>query len=373
MDVSSSLTGPKEFRIVKRGYDPDEVDAFLDQISLGVAELKRKLAEAGDRPAEAQPSQSVPLPASAATDQVEEIHRALILAQRAADEEVRKATEEAETIRAEAHSSAEEARVGAEVQAAESQRAVEEEMARRREEGRAGLRREINDLEGIRDSLASDVVVLERHVDEQREVVQAAVGELQSLLDHPEAFRTGMAPGVSTGPTLLPDEPPQAPAAVASDPEADPQPEPDAVVTSEATDDLQVGPPPAPGAEVSDDEAPPASAPEVPDALVFPEDPASTEPPAVEAEATPDVDLSDDDLSDDDLSAAGGDDDAGPPTEATSAVSDSDSEDAFLAELRKAMLDDEPLGPREDSHLNHIASAPEEEPARGRSRFGRRK
>ena len=65
MDVSSSLTGPKEFRIVKRGYDPDEVDAFLDQISLGVAELKRKLAEAGDA---AKAAPSAPAPADTGAD-----------------------------------------------------------------------------------------------------------------------------------------------------------------------------------------------------------------------------------------------------------------------------------------------------------------
>ena len=66
-------------------------------------------------------------------------------------------------------------------------------------------------------------------------------------------------------------------------------------------------------------------------------------------------------------------DDAGPPTEAMPAVDESESEDAFLAELRKAMLDDEPLGPREEGDLNPIPAAPEDEPGRGRSRFGRRR
>jgi cell division initiation protein len=95
MDLSSSLSVTKEFRIVKRGYDPDEVDAFLDQIALGVAELKRKLADASDRVGQA------PEGAAGGPD-ADEIQRALILAQRAADEEVRAAREEAERIVADA-------------------------------------------------------------------------------------------------------------------------------------------------------------------------------------------------------------------------------------------------------------------------------
>ncbi len=370
MDVSSSLTGPKEFRIVKRGYDPDEVDAFLDQIALGVSELKRKLAEANDA-ATAAPA----APAAPSTDdagRADEIHRALILAQRAADEEVRKATEEAEAIRADAQAAADDSRLQSDAAAAEKRAAVEEEVARRREEGRAALLSEISELEGVRDSLAGDVVVLERHVDEQREVVQAAIGELQSLLDHPEAFRVAATTGVDVSTHLTADP------VTRTDPdEGDDDPGPDAGPGGPADE----GPPPAPLPDdggVTDDagdghQGPattePEPAPEPVRAAAPVADP-PTPPEAAPADAAP---SSAEDPSID-LRVGVDEGDGGPPTEALAPVGGADSEDAFLAELRKAMLDDEPLGPRRDDD-GPAAGGPVEadEPSRGRSRFGRRR
>ncbi|CAN5559464.1 hypothetical protein BH24ACT4_BH24ACT4_08750 [soil metagenome] len=56
-------------------------------------------------------------------------------------------------------------------------------------------------------------------------------------------------------------------------------------------------------------------------------------------------------------------------------MGDPDSEDAFLAELRKAMLDDEPLGPRDQGELDlrQLEPPAEDDLGRGRSRFGRRR
>jgi hypothetical protein len=45
-----------------------------------------------------------------------------------------------------------------------------------------------------------------------------------------------------------------------------------------------------------------------------------------------------------------------------------DDEDAYLTELRKAMTDDAPLGPRDEPE-DHLGGAP----TSGRSRFGRRR
>jgi hypothetical protein len=46
-------------------------------------------------------------------------------------------------------------------------------------------------------------------------------------------------------------------------------------------------------------------------------------------------------------------------------------DDAYLAELRKAMDDDQPLGPRDEYYDE--AGSYEDEPAAPRSRFGRRR
>lgn len=369
MDVSSSLTGTKEFRIVKRGYDPDEVNAFLDQIALGVGELKRKLVEAEDtaaaaRTAAAAKPEPAPAPAPAAVPaggaQAEEIHRALILAQRAADEEVRKATQEGETLVASARQQAEALRAEAEA-----------EVALRRDEGRADLLSEIDELERVRDSLSNDVVVLERHVEEQREVVQAAIGELQTLLDHPEAFRIATETGVSTAPPTVDRGP--SPVAPAADPVAPPADDAGAELPGKADltaalawaaaedDDPPAAPPRSDGAPppapVADDRAPRAAAPPVDETVQI-----SSPPPAPAADLL--------------AGPRGGEDDRdlGPPTEAVATVgpaADPD-EDAFLAELRKAMLDDEPLGPQR-AEAPGPADGVDDDAGRGRPRFGRRR
>lgn len=323
MDLSSSLAGSKEFRIVKRGYDPDEVDAFLDQIALGVAELKRKLADANDRVVQA------PEGAAGGPD-ADEIHRALILAQRAADEEVRAAREEAERIVADARTSASEA----------SQRA-EVEVAATREAGRAALEGEISELEGVRAALQNDVVVLERHVEEQREVVQAAIGELQSLLDHPDAFRVTEATGVSD--VSAPPSGGPAPVAAAEPVAAEPEPEPTQSVAA------------ADGRDEDPDEDP---------------DPAPPEPHDGDDHGPDDVDASSGPVAD-----AGSepvpDEVSEPSTEAAppSATAQDDDDDDFLAELRKAMHDEEPLGPRDTA----TPGTPFPDQADRRSLFGRRR
>ncbi|HEU5149102.1 MAG TPA: DivIVA domain-containing protein [Iamia sp.] len=372
MDISSSLSGTKEFRIVKRGYDPDEVNAFLDQIALGVGELKRKLAEAEDAADEARQVAATPAPApapaapsldAAAEAQAAEIQRALILAQRAADEEVRKATEEGEALVASARQRAEALRVE-----------VEAEVARRRDEGRADLLAEIDELERVRDSLSNDVVVLERHVEEQREVVQAAIGELQTLLDHPEAFRVSDETGVSTARVDIDREPTPVPAAPAAEPAPDDELPGKADLTAAlawaaaeegsaeeapSTPRSDGAPPPAPTADdrPSRPAPAPASAPEP-----VAEEPAAA-PPASPGEPF--------------AGPRGGDDDdrdLGPPTEAVATVgADTDpDEDAFLAELRKAMLDDEPLGPRRGDEPGAPVGV-DDDAGRGRPRFGRRR
>jgi len=346
MDLPSSLSGTKEFRIVKRGYDPDEVDAFLDQIAMSVAELRRKLAEASEQAAQA------PGGAGPAAD-TDEIHRALILAQRTADEEVRRAAEESERIVAEAR------------ERAEGQRhQADDDVAQRREEGRAELLAEITELEGVREALSNDVVVLERHVDEQREVVQAAISELQSLLDHPEAFRIAAATGISTA--TVPAEAKAAPAAEEAVADRSKPAPPDVDGTNPSAS------PPSGSESGAGEETRPAPLPDPPAAPddrdgALSEPPRPPGPPAADRWVTATRDA------DPEPASEGGSADpstVGQPTQAVAPVGGAEDEDAFLAELRKAMLDDEPLGPRDETSAPTLLDDVDE---RSRSRFGRRR
>ena len=65
------------------------------------------------------------------------------------------------------------------------------------------------------------------------------------------------------------------------------------------------------------------------------------------------------------------DDDDGPHTEAVDVLGERDADDdAYLAELRKAMTDDTPLGPRDDDDDDALFDGGADT---GRSRFGRRR
>ncbi len=319
MDLTPRLlTDDVEFREVRRGYDPNEVDDFLERVAGAVDQLQRQLAEARARAAdaEARRAESPPPPAPEEQAGVEEIQRTLVMAQRTADAALREAREEAARLTSESK-----------VAAARLVIDAEEEARRRSEEAHEALGQEIEALGSVREALRNDVVILERHLSEQRVQLRASVAELQRLLDDPSLFQTPPPEGLSEV-----DVPARPPAASAPEP---PQPAPDD----------------GPGGSPADDVAPAGPEPVVVDA----------------APATAPVDGSPD------AGSAPPEDDPGAGDDGEPAA---DTEDAFLAELRKAMTDDEPLGPRnapEEPHPDRGADETDADAARPRPRFGRRR
>ena len=185
----------------------------------------------------------------------------------------------------------------AEERAAAIVAAAEADGRRVIDSARADAAAEAKQLEETRGLLQADVEALEQHLAEQRRAVESVVGQLQAMLADPEAMRAGERPELHVTPPI----------------------EPPAV---EATGDDDGGPPTMEVATVvvdddDDDE----------DDAVAEDDPvveaATAAAPAAEE---PSIDLS------------------------TSAASASD-DDPFLAELRKAVTDDEPLGPRDHDQL----------------------
>ena len=49
MDISPKLLREVEFREQWRGYNPEEVDEFLERLALGLEELQARLADALER------------------------------------------------------------------------------------------------------------------------------------------------------------------------------------------------------------------------------------------------------------------------------------------------------------------------------------
>ncbi len=109
MDLKpNQLIGDVEFQQVRRGYDPAEVDAFLDRIQAAMEKLTIQLAEARSRAtaAEAQVVELSNRPAPEAGAGTEQLQRTLVLAQRTADAAVAEANEEAESLRTAARADA---------------------------------------------------------------------------------------------------------------------------------------------------------------------------------------------------------------------------------------------------------------------------
>ena len=326
MDVTPQLLHDVEFREAKRGgYNTQDVDEFLERLAVGlerqdaaVRDARQRIEAAEARAAEAerravQAEQS----ASETSASDETLRRTLVLAQRTADAAIREAEEQAASTVATAQEQADRLLREAQETSARARDEAEEEARRAHEDARTRVLGEMRDLESARDQLRADVDVLERHLEEQRERLRRAVHELERVLEDPESLREVELPTVSD--VRAPAREP-APMPVAPDPQDDDHPS-TWVPDDDEWSDPQVA--------------------EVPLAVPEPVD---------------------------DLAGRRDDPDA---TQAVDVLAERDADDdAYLAELRKAMTDDTPLGPRDDLGDVGLFDAGADS---GRSRFGRRR
>jgi DivIVA domain-containing protein len=328
------LTDEIDFRIAVRGYDRNEVDDFLERVAVAVGQLQtqmgkavarakaaeKRLAELSDGTAPAAPAAKLPTrepetelavapppaapaPISSDEDLNEELRRTLVLAQRTADSAIREANVEAESIVAASRAEAEQ----------------------QREEARRRLVDEIAELEKVRETMRNDTVVLERYLGDERARVRETIQVLRRLVDDPASFSVGGAPELSGTTTPALDAPAPQP-----EPQRDVQPDPEPVTA------LEPGPEPAstPDATAAADPAPKP-------------DPES----ASTSDAQPEdlgrlFEQSESSGSRDWRSADDARGDQGPHTQPVAAARfEEETDDAFLAELRRAMSDNEPLGP----------------------------
>ena len=322
MDLTTELLDNAAFRPARRdGYNTQDVDEFIEQVKAEyerhealLREARQRVEGAEARIAEAERRAADALErASATSDADETLKRTLVLAQRTADAAIKEAEEQASRTLTAAQDQAARLLADAQEATARARAEAESEARRAQEEARTRVLGELRDIEAARDQLATDVDNLERHLEEQRDRVRLTTRELQRLLDDPAALREVAVPALADVVVPEPEEPElDEPLAVAPVPEEAPAEwAPDG---ESWEDEVEDAPMPAPSPAYADPEP-----------------------------------------------------DSGPDTEAIDAFAPRDpDDDAYLAELRKAMTDDSPLGPREDDPLFDS-----EQPAR--SRFGRRR
>lgn len=155
-----------QFREKLRGYHPDDVDGFLEQLALLVSDLESRLADATARLEEAQKRTTV------ASVNEQTVRRTLVLAQRTAELAVTEAQSRAAAIVAEA-----------EEQALARVAAVEAEVQATRELEEGRLRDDLARLEEARADAERDLAELTARRAEEHARLTEALGELATVVD----------------------------------------------------------------------------------------------------------------------------------------------------------------------------------------------
>ena len=208
MDVTPQVINEVEFHQKMRGYDPDEVDDFLERVAVAFEQLQERIRSAEQRAIaaeqrSAEPTRAAAAPAAAApsgpteAEATETIQRTLVLAQRTADAAIKDAQEEARRILDGVQEQAQRQQAEAQEHARKLVVDAEAEARKSGDETRQRLIKEIIALEETRDALRADYGILERHLDEQRLRLRSSIGDLQRLLDDPARLRPANPPEVS--------------------------------------------------------------------------------------------------------------------------------------------------------------------------------
>ncbi|MCU1361516.1 MAG: hypothetical protein JWN99_2805 [Ilumatobacteraceae bacterium] len=275
MELSPQAVAAATFKTVKRGYDPDEVRAYLVEVSASLESSHQQATamEARARAAiaklqDATQQGAAPAAAAPVPDGAENISRVLLLAQRTADTAIAEAHAEAAalTARAEADAAAVTAKANADAATitsaahadaaavigqanATAAKLIEDarlEAQRTKDDEQLRIEREVHELASRRESLVSDVDVLEQFVAGERDRLRAVSASMIQLAEAPTG---GLAAAVR--PQLSAVDVPEAPAAEAPAAEApvDALPAPtndDAPASVAGVADAELMPPPVP-------------------------------------------------------------------------------------------------------------------------------
>jgi DivIVA domain-containing protein len=211
MELSPQAVAAATFKTVKRGYDPDEVRAYLVEVSASLESSHQQATamEARARAAIAKlqdATQQGAVPANMAVPhEADTISRTLLLAQRTADTAIAEAQAEAAALQAQAEADAAAVMARAQSEAASittvakseasttvdqasvmAARLIEEarlEARRTKDDEHLRAEREVQALLARRQSLESDVDALEQYVSGERERLRLASATLLSLAD----------------------------------------------------------------------------------------------------------------------------------------------------------------------------------------------
>ena len=247
MEMTSQEVRATGFRVVKKGYDPDEVDAFKDRVAGAVEQAQSqaaameararaavaKLQEVSQQMASTEAAVPSAPPAGGASEH-DAIGRALLLAQRTADAYIAESRAEGEQLVAAAREEAGRILDSARTMTAKAVEDARAEARRAGEDEQLRVESEVHSLLARRDFLLSDVESLEQYVQAQRERlldtasslldlaerVPGGLGDLRRpIMSASGAERPTANPVLSPDPVLDPTEPLVAPADITAEQE----------------------------------------------------------------------------------------------------------------------------------------------------------
>lgn len=186
MDVSPKTLREVEFREKMRGYHPEDVDQFLEQVAAGLEVVQDRLRQAVDR---AQRAEAAAAESGGASNNDETLRRTLVLAQRTADMAVQEAREQASRILA-----------GAEQQAQNLLAETEERARRTHDEALSAIRSELTTLESSRQRAQVEIDAMHRWIDDHRVHLTASLKDALSAVERAGA----VAPPPASTPLDIP-------------------------------------------------------------------------------------------------------------------------------------------------------------------------
>ncbi|HVN51844.1 MAG TPA: DivIVA domain-containing protein [Acidimicrobiales bacterium] len=220
------LTDVKFTQLRKGGYDPEEVDNYLERINEAVAKLAENLREANERAESAQSqladARRAQADAEAELDRIrggemgttssgasadEELAKVLVLAQRAADQALAEANETAARTVSDARAKAVNLLADAEqererllAKARKKADAVAEERVRT-------LNEQVAALSAAKVDLETDVSALGAHLELERDRLRDCIEAVRNALDDPAGLRLAPTPELLDTPIPLVDLP----------------------------------------------------------------------------------------------------------------------------------------------------------------------
>src|SRR3954451_7418883 len=210
MDLTPSQVAGATFRTVRKGYDPDEVAAFLEQAAkaleesqqqatameararAAVARLQEVSADAEQQAAEksalTKALDDAGAPGSGdvvhvSADEAETISRTLVLAQRTADATIADARAEADRVLNDARAEAEATLDSTREMSSKLLEDARTEARRASEAERFAAENEVPSLVARREFLVGDVDQLEQFLIDQRERLHAAARQIEAMCE----------------------------------------------------------------------------------------------------------------------------------------------------------------------------------------------